>query len=98
MHPTQFSSRDTQTGTQPILFGFSLQANTSTGQMLTQKLHALHMSSVRTTSHLPALPEGGSIFSSLKSAMTFPFCYRRCPVSMLDSGSVDSPITISLAL
>jgi len=65
----QFSSCFTYIGNHPILFVTVRYSNTGTGQTLMQKLHALHMSSPMTTSHLPAVPALGAFFSSLNSAM-----------------------------
>src|SRR5919109_2139504 len=68
MHPMQFASFSTNIGTQPSLFGLLRQAKTSTGQTLRQKPQALHMSSLITTSHLPAFFVN-CFFSALNRAM-----------------------------
>src|SRR6266436_4487214 len=68
MHPMQLSSLAVYMGNQPSLFAVLRQANTSTGQTARQKPQALHMSSLMTTSHLPAGPRE-AFFSVLNSAM-----------------------------
>src|ERR671924_1350434 len=68
IHPMQFASVSTNIGTQPSLFGPLRQAKTSTGQTLRQKPQALHMSSLMTTSHLPAFLVN-CFFSALNSAI-----------------------------
>src|SRR6266536_1235815 len=68
MHPTQFSSFAVYMGNQPSRFGAVRHAKTSTGQTARQKPQALHISSERSTSHLPASPRD-AFFSALKSAI-----------------------------
>src|SRR6266700_8099911 len=68
MQPTQFCSFATNIGNQPMRLGPLRYAKTSTGQTARQKPQALHMSSVTSTSHLPAGPFDG-FFSALNSGM-----------------------------
>src|SRR6266508_1326056 len=68
MHPMQFSSFATYIGDQPMRLACLRHAKTWTGQTARQKPHALHMSSVTITSHLPAGPFDG-FFSTLNSGM-----------------------------
>src|SRR5436309_6287555 len=76
MHPVQFSSLAVYMGNQPSLFAVLRQANTSTGQMARQNPHALHMSSVTATSHLPAGPRA-ALFSGLNSGMALSLRHQR---------------------
>src|SRR6266446_3127152 len=71
MHPMQLSSFAVYMGNQPSLFAVLRQANTSTGQTARQKPHALHMSSLMTTSHLPAGPRD-AFLSVLNNGMPGP--------------------------